>query len=224
MVLESIMEMLSTATTSLSFGEIFASLFITLFLALFIFFVYRKTYSGVIYSRNFNLTLIIVSLVVTVVMLGISRNLVLSLGLIGALSIVRFRNAIKDSKDVAFLFWAISTGIVNGVQMYKLSILSALFIGGVLIISSKKFPLKSNNFVVVLKHNGLTSVKEINKLFIRYTKSFKMRNSTVSDDYNEFVYELSVKKAKEFALAKKLKQLKGVESVNLFSHTGDLME
>ena len=115
-------------TSKLQFGitltaaDIIISLTITFLTALFIYLIYKKTYSGVLYSHDFNITLIIVSMVVAVIMIGISRNLALSLGLIGALSIVRFRNAVKDPKDVTFLFWAISVGIVNGVQFYKLSI------------------------------------------------------------------------------------------------------
>lgn len=211
-------------STRLTSGEIIASLFLTLVISILIFWVYKRTYSGVIYSRDFNLTLIIVSLVVTVVMLGISRNLVLSLGLVGALSIVRFRNAIKDSKDVAFIFWAITAGIVNGVQMYKLSIISSIFIAVVLLVGSRRFPERNNNYVVVLKQKGASDKKMLHKIFLNYAKNYRLRSSTVSRSLYESVYEVNIKKNASSDLLKNLNDIKNMESVSIISHTGDLIE
>src|SRR3989344_6299987 len=89
---------------AITIPEILASLILSFILAMFIFYIYKKTYSGTLYSKNFNITLVFTSLVVTVIMMAISRNLALSLGLIGALSIIRFRSAIKDPKDITFIF------------------------------------------------------------------------------------------------------------------------
>jgi len=114
--------------SSFSAVDILISLAITFTVSMFIFFVYKQTYSGVLYSKNFNITIVMTSLIVNMIMIGISGNIVLSLGMVGALSIVRFRTAVKDPKDTAFLFWAITVGIVNGVAFYELTLISSLFI------------------------------------------------------------------------------------------------
>ncbi|OVE74924.1 hypothetical protein BVX95_00670 [archaeon D22] len=224
MDLITIMNELFQPGTTLTTGEILGSLLLTLVLSVFIFFVYKKTYDGVIYSRDFNITLVIISLVITVIMLGISRNLVLSLGLVGALSIVRFRNAIKDSKDVAFLFWAITVGIVNGVQMYKLSIFSVIFISIVLFLISKKIPIKAGNYVLVLKSKGNKSEKEVEKILDKFTKKFHLRSSLFTKENNEYVYEIRIIKKSETLLMRYLNKIEAMESINLISHTGDIVE
>ena len=117
--------------------QIFLSLCITFIIAMFIYWVYKKTYNGVLYSKNFNMTLVMTALIVNALMIGISGNLVLSLGLVGALSIVRFRTAVKDPKDTAFIFWAISVGVINGVGFFELSIMVTLFISLVLFVLSR---------------------------------------------------------------------------------------
>jgi len=211
----------SLTRSSLTTQDILLCLLITFLTALFIFLVYRKTYAGVLYSREFNVTLIIVSMVVAVIMLGISRNLALSLGMIGALSIVRFRSAIKDPKDITFLFWSISVGIVNGVQLYKLSIISSIVIGLLLIVLCKKLAL-SPPFMLILKFEERTENATFDRILNRYCKKHKVRNMLSTDDGNEVTIELKMKRGKENELMKELKQIKGVSRVNMFSFTGQL--
>lgn len=206
--------------TSLSTSEILVSLSITFLTALFIFYIYKKTFSGVLYSREFNITIIILSLVVSVIMIGISRNLALSLGLIGALSIVRFRNAIKDPRDVTFLFWAISIGIVNGVQFYKLSITSSLFIGAVLFMFSRKVTLKEP-YVIVLKYSKL-DIDKLTKLLKKHCTKHKMRSTTLQSGLNEKTIEVRVKKGHEEDLLSGLKEM--TEQVLMFTYSGKLSE
>jgi len=214
--------------TSLQFGttitsaDIVISLVITFITSLFIFYIYKKTYSGVLYSREFNVTLIIVSLVVSVIMIGISRNLALSLGLIGALSIVRFRNAVKDPKDVTFIFWSISVGIVNGVQFYKLSITSSIFIGIVLLLLSRNVTFKEP-YVMVLKYTAL-DYKTLDSILQKYCQKYKLRSTTLQDNLNEKTIEVMVKKAKEDSLLKEVKNLQGMKQVMMFTYTGKLSE
>lgn len=208
--------------TTLTSGEIILSLSITFLTALFIYYIYKKTYSGVLYSREFNITLIVLSLVVSVIMIGISRNLALSLGLIGALSIVRFRNAVKDSKDVTFLFWSISVGIVNGVQFYKLSIISSLFIGLILIVLSKKIVIREP-YIVILKYETLDEDSLISVLK-KHCQKYKMRSTTLVNNSGERTIEVRVKRSHEQQLITDLKNLKGVQQVMMFSYTGKLSD
>lgn len=207
-------------STNLTTGDIIISLLLTFLVSLFIYFIYQKTYTGVLYSRDFNLTLIVVSVVVAVIMLGISRNLALSLGMVGALSIVRFRSAIKDPKDIAFLFWAISVGIINGIQFYKLSIISCILIGIIIIIFSKRFSFKEP-YVLVVKSKPGASVSEVLK---KYCSKYKVRSTTFVQDLEDQTFEVKVKKGQEQQLLNEIRSISGVREVMMFSYTGKLNE
>ena len=113
--------------TNITIGAMALNLMVSFLLAGFIYLIYKKTYSGVMYNKNFSITLIMTALIVTGIMMTITGNLALSLGMVGALSIIRFRTAIKDPKDVTFLFWAVSIGIMNGVAFFQLSITLTIF-------------------------------------------------------------------------------------------------
>ena len=118
-------------------------------LGLFIFFVYKKTYAGVMYSSSFGVTLVALTMITTLVILAVTSNVVLSLGMVGALSIVRFRTAIKEPLDIAFLFWAIAAGIVLAAGMIPLAVVGSLFIG-IIILSFANRRDMTNPFIVVL--------------------------------------------------------------------------
>jgi uncharacterized membrane protein YhiD involved in acid resistance len=210
-----------TIKSSLTVQDILLCLLITFMISLFIYYIYRKTYSGVIYSREFNVTLIIISMVVAVIMLGISRNLALSLGMIGALSIVRFRSAIKDPRDITFLFWSISIGIVNGVQFYKLSITSSLIIGILLVILSKKLVI-SEPYLLIIRNQGKIERIHIEKILKKYCKKYKIRNYLKVEGMTETTIELKIKKNKEDALLEEFNRLDNIQRVNMFSHSGQL--
>src|SRR3989344_7908129 len=171
------------AGSILTTANIIAALTVTLLLTLFIFYIYKKTYTGVLYSRNFNITLILVGMITAVIMVGISGNIALALGMVGALSIVRFRAAIKDPKDIAFLFWAISIGIVNGAQFYKLSIIGSLFIGVVAYISSKKITM-DHPYIIILKFSDDFNEERAYDIIKRYCSKYKIRNKTLTYDEN----------------------------------------
>lgn len=208
--------------TSITTADIVVALLVTFFISLFIYYIYKKTYSGVLYSRDFNVTLIIVSMVVAVIMMGISSNLALALGMVGALSIVRFRSAIKEPRDITFLFWSISMGIVNGVQFYKLSIIASIFIGVVLLVLSKKVNIR-HPYMLVLKFSDINDA-ELEDALNRNCSRHTTRNRSLTDHENEMVIEVMLKKDKEKTLLKEVKAIKGVKSVNLFSYLGELSD
>ena len=108
--------------------NILINISMSFFVGMFIFFIYKKTYQGVLYQRSFNISLVLASVVTAMIIMTISGNLILSLGMVGALSIVRFRTPVKDSMDLIFLFWAISAGIANGVGYYNISIVGSIMI------------------------------------------------------------------------------------------------
>src|SRR3989338_1498046 len=157
---------LSTFGTPLTTGDIISSILFSFATGLFIFFIYKKTYSGVLYSKNFNITIIMATMIGSVIMMAIGGNLALALGMVGALSIIRFRTPVKDPKDLIFLLWAITSGIVNGIRFYKLSVISSLMIGVVLLVISKKLVI-SKPYVLILRRSN-TDSKELNSVLRRH--------------------------------------------------------
>lgn len=121
-------------TTSFSIPDTLISLALAFALGMFIYFVYKKTYQGVVFSRSFGVSLVALTMIGTFVILAVTSNVVLSLGMVGALSIVRFRTAIKDPLDIVYLFWAIAVGIVLGAGMYPLAVIGSLIVGAILLV------------------------------------------------------------------------------------------
>jgi len=214
---------LGTFGTPLTAADIIFSILFSLFTGLFIFYIYKKTYSGVLYSKNFNVTLVLGSMVGSVIMMAIGGNLALSLGMVGALSIIRFRTPVKDPKDLAFLFWAITVGVVNGIRFYKLSIISTLMIGIVMLVLSKKLIIPKP-YVIILKHSN-ASLKEIESVLRRNCSNFELRSTSMSDsELTEQTIEAKIKEKHEDQLLEELKSIKSVKKVMIFSHTGELSE
>ena len=139
--------------TSVSILDMVLALVLAFGIGLFIFLVYKKTYQGVMYSSSFGVTLIALTMTTTVVILAVTSNVVLSLGMVGALSIVRFRTAIKEPLDIAFLFWAIAEGIVLAAGMIPLAIIGGVIIGLILLVFVNK-KSNYNPYIVVLQCDG----------------------------------------------------------------------
>lgn len=215
---------LTGITSGIDMGplNIFISLSITFITVLFIFFVYKKTYSGVLYSKNFSTTLIMTSLIVNMIMIGIGSNIILSLGMVGALSIVRFRTAIKDPKDTAFIFWAISIGIVNGIAYYELSIIATLFIGVILLFTSQNRSINPS-YVLILKYIGNIN-DQISLPLNKYCKSHHTRSDSREGDMTEKVIEVRLKDGVQENFINSVREIKGINKCLLLSSTGDIAE
>ena len=130
--------------------EILINLGVSFVVGLFIFYVYKKTFQGVLYQRSFNVSLVTIAMVITLIIMTISGNLILSLGMVGALSIVRFRTPIKDPVDLVFIFWAITVGIANGVEYFNISIIGSVVLTIVLLIMTRKSE-EEQPFLLVLQ-------------------------------------------------------------------------
>ena len=130
--------------------EAVTCLLCALVLAMFMYYIYRKTYTGVAYSRNFNVSLVLLAIITTIAMLAIGNNLTLSLGMVGSLSIIRFRTAIKEPKDIAFVFWAISIGLCCGASMYIISALGSVMLAVVLVVFARH-PYDSAAYLLVVR-------------------------------------------------------------------------
>ena len=197
------------------------SLVLAFLLGLFIFFIYKKSYSGVMYSASFGVTLIALSLITTVLIMTVVSNVVLSLGMVGALSIVRFRTAIKEPMDIAFLFWAIAVGIVLAAGLIPLAVFGSAFIGAVLVVFSKKKTRDSPYILVV--HCENSSIEQQVRVFVdSQVKRLNLKSKSVDNGSVELNYEIRLKEDNS-AFVNELEAMPGVSQVVLVSYNGDYM-
>ena len=190
-------------------------------LGLFIFTVYKKTYTGVMYSAGFGVSLLGLTLVTTLIILAVTSNIILSLGMVGALSIVRFRTAIKEPLDIVFLFWAIAGGIVLGAGLIPLGILGSLFIGVILVIFVNRKSVDSP-YIFVVSSEAETSEDAILNEIKLYVKKYVVKSKTVSKDRMELTLEVRLKD-ENTGFVGRVNTIQGVSSATLISYNGDYM-
>ena len=199
--------------SAISMSDALIAIALSFALSLFIVFIYRATYAGVNYSRNFTGCLMMLSMVTTMVILVISSNMVLSLGMVGALSIVRFRTAVKEPTDTAFLFWAIATGIICGAGYITISILMTLLLG-LLFVAVHAFAgkQKHSTYMIVVRYDSDSEVESK----LAGINGYKMKNKTMTGNYTELVAEL---KLTDTALKKIdfLRNIPGVREVTIMN-------
>lgn len=206
-------------SAELSVTSITVTMLLSFALGLFIFMVYRFSYKGVMYSKSFNLTLIANAMITSVIILAISSNIILSLGMVGALSIVRFRSAIKDPIDVAYLFWAIGMGIVSGAGLWMLAVVSSVLIGAIMFLFSNVSDVKTPYLLVVSFRS-----EETNSLVLELIENEAINYRLKSKVFNGGNYDVTfeIKEGKESAyLVDKIGNIKNVTSVALLSYDGD---
>ena len=181
-------------------------------LGLFIFLVYKKCYAGVMYAPSFGVTLIALTLITTLLILAVTSNIVLSLGMVGALSIVRFRTAIKEPMDIAFLFWAIAAGIVLAAGLIPLAVVGSLFVGVVLLVFSRQKNGESPYILVV--HCASQDEEAQVRL--------NLKSKSVAPGQIELNYEVRLRDA-DTEFVNELGAMEGVGNVVLVSYNGDYM-
>ena len=174
----------------LSISDIIVSLMVSLFCSLIISWIYRKIFQGVIYQKSFSITIILITLITTAVIMVISGNLILSLGMVGALSIVRFRTAIKDPLDVAFIFWGITIGIANGVAFFKLSLFSVIFFSLILLILSK-ISVGSSLHMLIIKYKKEENDSVLN-ILKENSKKYIIRSKSIDNNIIELIVEIKI--------------------------------
>ena len=214
--------LIDTAFTPL---QILLSLSMTFVMAMFVYFVYKKTYNGVLYSKNFNITLVISALSINAIIIGISGNLILSLGLVGALSIIRFRTAVKDPRDTAFMFWVITIGVVNGVAYYELSILASLFIAGVIAILSRRADFEPT-YMLVLHYANAEVFERVRSTLTNKTmvRRYFVRSDVRKANRTERVIEVKFVANKQETVLSAVRAMPGVEMCTLLASNGEFAE
>ena len=190
-------------------------------LGTFIFLVYKKTFKGVMYSSSFGVTLIALTMISTLVILAVTSNIVLSLGMVGALSIVRFRTAIKEPLDIAFLFWSIAVGIVLAAGLIPLAVFGSVIIGVVLMIFVNKKSYDNPYIVVIHCANANTESNVLSSLKNSVQKCV-IKSKTVTANSLELHYEIRLK-SDDTSFVNSLSLIQGVSNVVLVSYNGDYM-
>ena len=205
----------------ISLPDMAIALLLAFLMGLFIFFIYKKSYSGIMYSASFGATLVALSLITTLLIMTVVSNVVLSLGMVGALSIVRFRAAVKEPMDIAFLFWAIAVGIVLAAGLIPLAVFGILFIGLVLFAFSKNKAVDSPYILVVRCQDG--EAEERARGFVKArVKRLSLKSKSVEGGCVELNYEVRLRDESS-AFANELETMPGVSGVVLVSYNGDYM-
>ncbi len=207
--------------SSVSIPDMLITLVLSFALGLFIFLIYKRTFAGVMYSSSFGVTLLALTMITTVVMLAVTSNVVLSLGMVGALSIVRFRTAIKEPMDIAFLFWAIAVGIILAAGMLPLAIVGSLVIGLILVLFSNRKP-HVRPYIAVLQCADQEAEKQATGYLQTQVQRCTVKSKTVQPGQVEVNLEVRLKDGNtDFVNA--LADLPGVRSAVLVSYNGDYL-
>ena len=206
---------------SFSVLDVLLAMGLSFVLGLFIFMIYKKTYSGVMYSDSFGVSLIAMAMITSLVIIAVTSNVVLSLGMVGALSIVRFRAAIKEPMDIAFLFWAIGVGIVLGAGLLPLAIIGSVVIGVIVLVFSTR---KTGDipYILVVNCENSEAEKTVTQFIKEDAKKSLLKAKSVSGIGTELTYEVRIKnESTEFV--NKLLSENGVTNATLVSYNGEYM-
>ncbi|MBD5395888.1 MAG: DUF4956 domain-containing protein [Lachnospiraceae bacterium] len=198
--------------------KIIVTLLVTYLIALYIFFVYKMVTKSEFYYKNFNISMAVISVVTSGIILAMQSSIVISLGMVGALSIVRFRTAIKDPMDLLFLFWSIGTGIICGAGLYKIAIILAVLVTiGILILDL--IPVRIGPYLLIINADNAEVEDDIMAL-IKETGTGKMKSRNITAAGMDLILEIRVKKDKE--LVDRISRLKGITAVSLMAHDGEV--
>jgi hypothetical protein len=200
-------------------AKIVATLFVAALLALYVFAIYRLVTRKVFYSKNFNISLAAMSIITAAIILAMQSNLVISLGMVGALSIVRFRTAIKDPMDLVFMFWSISIGIICGAGLYEVALVTSVAVT-VFILVLDMIPVSKAPMMLVINSSQMDGEQQILDIVGKYSKSYKVKSRNLSKGRLDMVVELRVKD--ESALVSEVAALEGMIGASLIAHDGEV--
>ncbi len=192
---------------------------LTFLIAVYIFFVYRFITRSTFYNKNFNITMAIISVVTAGIVIAMQSNFVISLGMVGALSIVRFRTAIKEPMDLLFLFWSIGTGIMCGAGLYELAIVIALVVTfGLLVL--QLVPVMASPMLLVIKLNNIDKEETVLSTVKQSTQKYKIDSKSITNGRENLIMEIRVKDYS--SLTNEISKIEGVVSVTLMHHEGEV--
>ncbi|WP_260858110.1 DUF4956 domain-containing protein [Bacillus sp. FJAT-22090] len=204
------------AFRSVSYIDIFLGLACSFGIGLFIYWIYKRYFRGVVYSYNYNVSFVLMTMITTLIIMTISTNIILSLGMVGALSIVRFRTAVKDPLDIVYMFWAIAAGIATGAKMYPLALIGSLVLGATLAWLSKK-KTKHEAYLLIIRHTDeatdelRTQLKKLNT---------KLKSKSIRNNFTELTVEINLRDDNT-AFMSTINKINGIIECSLVNYTGD---
>lgn len=216
-ILEALLEM----QVKMSFTTVILILVIAFLVSLIIYFTYKNTYSGVMYNPRFNVSLIMITMVTTIVMVVIGSNISVSLGMVGALSIIRFRTAVKDPRDTAFIFWCVVSGLACGTQNYTIVIVGSIMMCLILFAFKKTVSIVSK-YVLIIKGTNI-DIDLVEKNLTNKLKNYISKGKYIEKDKIELIYDIKLKKESANKLIDELTEIAGVSTVNIVSSNTDTM-
>lgn len=205
--------------SDISTTRILLMLCITVLISLYIFYVYRVSCRKAFYSKGFAVSLVVVAIITSLIILAIQSSIVISLGMVGALSIVRFRTAIKDPMDLAFLFWSISMGIICGAGLYEMAIIGSLVIT-IAIIVLQKIPAVSPSMLLILHSTNNDIEKTLEETINKYSKYSRVKSRNITVNGMDMIVE--VKPSSNAELIKAVIAIDGVDKASLVEHDGEV--
>lgn len=209
------------SVSEFSLIDMLIGMIFSLAIGLFIFLVYKKTFTGVMYSTGFSLTLVGLSLVTTLVIMAVTSNVVLSLGMVGALSIVRFRAAIKEPIEIVFLFWAIASGIVVGAGMIPLAVIGSVIIGIIMLLFANH-RVHEDPYILVLQCENEESEDAALNMLKLVANRYTVKSKTVSASGIELTAELRIK-GTDVSFVNRIAGLDGIINATLVSYNGEYL-
>lgn len=209
----------AVASQNLTLPNVMINLGFSFVLGLFIFFVYKRTFKGVLYSHSFNLSLVMLSMVTTLVIMCISANVGLSLGMVGALSIVRFRTAVKDPIDTVYMFWSIGVGITLGANLVSYAVVGSLIIGLVLFLMNFIGTGSGQNYLLVIRHSE-HAARAVSQIVFSIPKA-RLKSKTLSRNGEEATYEIRLPKNRT-GVVNKLLSVDGVTDATLVVYQNEI--
>ncbi|NLL79551.1 MAG: DUF4956 domain-containing protein [Clostridiales bacterium] len=204
---------------NISIAQIVTVLAVTTLLACYIFLIYYISTKKTFYNKSFNISLALIAVITASIILAMQSNLVISLGMVGALSIIRFRTAVKDPKDLVFLFWAISTGIICGAGMFEIAVIAGLILT-IGLFALELTPIGMASMLLVVNAASLSCEEEVLQTIGRVTKHYSVKSRNTSGGKTDFIVELKVKD--QSALIKAVSEVKDVTGVSLISRDGEV--
>lgn len=206
---------------SFSVLDVLLALGLSFVLGLFIFIIYKKTYSGVMYSDSLGVSLIAMSMITSLVIIAVTSNVVLSLGMVGALSIVRFRTAIKEPMDIAFLFWSIAVGIVLGAGLIALAVIGSVIVGVVIVVFSTR-KIGDIPYILVVSCDSTSAEKRAEELIRSEAKKSVLKSKAVTKSGIELTYEIRINE-ENTEFVNNLSDSQGVNNAVLVTYNGEYM-
>ena len=207
------------ASAEITYRSVAIALLVTLVLGLYIFFVYRVLTRKTFYSKNFNISLVTIALITSAIIVTIQSSVVVSLGMVGALSIVRFRTAIKDPMDLSFLFWSISIGIICGAGFAFFAVLLSLVVTLALVVLDR-LPVAKAPMILIVNASDLEAEERILGQVTRFAKFYTVKSRNLTSAALDLSLELRTDQGAE--LVKAVMSLEGVDAVSLLSHDGEV--